>query len=94
MAIKVLLILFSALLLGNGVYFLKHLHTPFLMFNPQKNPGLSKILKISGICLVVVALLGFAAAVINNLVLIVITLILGCIMCVIPELLIMQFINK
>lgn len=94
MAIKVLLILFSALLLGNGIYFLKHLHKPFLMFNPQKNLNLSKILKISGICLIIIAFLGFTAALVNNLILIVITLILGCIGCVVPELLIIQFINK
>lgn len=94
MAIKVLIILFSALLFGNGIYFLKHISTPFLMFKPQKNSLLSKILKISGICLILVALLGFMAALTNSLIMIVITLILGCICCAIPELLIMQFINK
>ncbi|WP_225429562.1 hypothetical protein [Fructilactobacillus sanfranciscensis] len=55
---------------------------------------MSKILKISGICLILVALLGFMAALTNSLIMIVITLILGCICCAIPELLIMQFINK
>ncbi|WP_429970682.1 hypothetical protein ACQW5G_06615 [Fructilactobacillus sp. Tb1] len=94
MAIKVLVILFSALLFGNGIYFLKHTKTPFLMFNPQNNVTLSKILKYSGIILIIVAIIGFAAALTNSLILIIITLILGCICCVIPELLIMQFINK
>ncbi|WP_413627137.1 hypothetical protein R4B61_04725 [Fructilactobacillus vespulae] len=94
MAIQVLVLLFSLLLLSNGIYFLKHTQKNFMMFKPESIPALSKTLKISGIIITVVGILGILAALLNNTILIVVTLIVGCVCCVVPEAILAQFINR
>lgn len=94
MAINILVILFSLLLLLNGCFFLTHVHKNFMLFKPESNLALQKILLFSGIALIVIALFGILAVILNSTIMIVIVLIAGCVGCVVPELLLIQFINK
>ncbi|EKK20886.1 hypothetical protein B808_1200 [Fructilactobacillus florum 8D] len=94
MALNALVFLFSFLLAANGIFFLTHQNKSFLLFYPQNQPALQQILKISGSALLLIAVIGILAALLQSTSLTLIVLILGCIGCVVPELLIIQFMNK
>ncbi|MCF6515781.1 hypothetical protein GSH19_06440 [Lactobacillus sp. S2-2] len=94
MAIRILMILFSTLLFINGFYFLTHLNKPFLMFHPEKYRSLSLILLISGIIILLVAILALISAFVDTQLLIISSLFLGCMCAFIPELFIIQYMNK
>ncbi|USS87697.1 hypothetical protein M3M39_06195 [Fructilactobacillus hinvesii] len=91
--INLLALLFALLLAGNGLYFLFHQHRPFLLFHPEQNSKLQTILRVSGICLLLLALLTLGAVLLNNIPLLVIALIGGCLGCLIPELLLIPYMN-
>ncbi|USS86831.1 hypothetical protein M3M38_01840 [Fructilactobacillus cliffordii] len=91
--INLLALLFALLLAGNGIYFLLHQHRSFLLFHPENNPKLQQILKISGSCLLILAGLTVGAILLNNTPLLVIALVGGCLGCLIPELLLVPFMN-
>lgn len=94
MAITLLMLLFSFLLFFNGFYFLTHLNKPFLMFHPERHKSLSLILLVSGSIIILVGILSLISAFIDKQILIVSSLFLGCMCAFIPELFIIQYMNK
>ncbi|CAM2795419.1 hypothetical protein EFM02_06185 [Fructilactobacillus fructivorans] len=94
MLIKVLMLFFSVILIINGIYFLTHAHKSFLLFHPEKFPSLRIILIISGIILLVVAIFGIISLFFDNTVFTLLVLCAGCLCAVIPEVFIIQYMDK
>ncbi|USS93736.1 hypothetical protein M8332_02490 [Fructilactobacillus ixorae] len=89
-----LALVFAALLVVNGSYFLRHQKRPFLLFHPERYPALQRLLRISGSGLLLIALVTVIAVCLDNQILLVIALIAGCGGCLIPEFCLIPFMNR
>ena len=76
MLLSILMTLFGLIAAFEGLFFLTHLHKPFLIFHPERQAPLSKALIIWGFLLLII---GGLAAWTNSILFIVIMVVIGCV---------------
>lgn len=80
MLLSIFVTLFALIALFEGLFFLTHLHKPFLIFDPTKSKFVAGQLKVWGIILTIFGLITLVAAWTNSIVFIVTMVVLGCIL--------------
>ncbi|PWF99549.1 hypothetical protein [Levilactobacillus bambusae] len=94
MAITLLMLLYTGLAVGLGIYFLMHTHRAFLLFHPESNQTLSGVVKASGIALLVVGVLSLIATFFQNIFVISGALLAGVIVILCVQLTLLRFMPK
>ncbi|MHA8110883.1 hypothetical protein ACYATP_05245 [Lactobacillaceae bacterium Melli_B4] len=94
MLVNVLTIIFAAIMIGTGVFVLRHQNKPFLVFHPESIPALSKTMKIFGIIFVVFGILCLIPLFMNNDVALFWLLIIACFLVIIFQIAMAQFFGK
>ena len=79
MLLSILMTLFGLIAAFEGLFFLTHLHKPFLIFHPERQAPLSKALIIWGFLLLIIGGLAMIAAWTNSILFIVIMVVIGCV---------------
>ena len=79
MLLSILMTLFGLIAAFEGLFFLTHLHKPFLIFHPERQAHLSKALIIWGFLLLIIGGLAMIAAWTNSILFIVIMVVIGCV---------------
>ena len=80
MLLPIFVTLFGLIALFEGVFFLTHLHKPFMIFDPTKSTFIARELKIWGVIMTVIGLVTIVAAWTNSIAFIVIMVIVGCVL--------------
>ena len=79
MLLSILMTLFGLIAVYEGIFFLTHLHKPFLIFHPEKQSALSKSLTAWGIILLVIGILAVISAWTNSVFFSVTMVVIGCV---------------
>ena len=80
MLLSILMTLFGLIAAFEGLFFLTHLHKPFLIFHPERQAApLSKALIIWGFLLLIIGGLAMIAAWTNSILFIVTMVVIGCV---------------
>ncbi|WP_431815207.1 hypothetical protein [Limosilactobacillus portuensis] len=79
MLLSILMTLFGLIAAFEGLFFLTHLHKPFLIFHPERQALLSKALIIWGFLLLIIGGLAMIAAWTNSILFIVTMVVIGCV---------------
>lgn len=80
MLLSLLVTLFGLIALFEGLFFLTHLHKPFMIFDPLASKFIANQLKIWGGIMTIIGLVTIGAAWTNSTIFIVIMVILGCLL--------------
>ena len=80
MLLPLFVTLFGLIALFEGVFFLTHLHKPFMIFDPLKSKFVASQLKVWGIIMTIIGLVTIVAAWTNSIAFIVIMVVIGCIL--------------
>ncbi|WP_034527819.1 hypothetical protein [Secundilactobacillus oryzae] len=94
MLIIILMILFTAIMLGTAIFLYRHRNKPFMVFHPEKDANLHKLILTTSYVLLILSILSLVAIVSQNTVLISIALLLGVIAVVSFELMLMHYFPK
>lgn len=78
-AINILMIIFTALLFGVGIYLYLHRHQDFMIFKTTQNSLLSAVVKNFGMAFLISGFISIASLVFQNLIGICLALLIGCI---------------
>lgn len=93
MLIITLVCLFAIIALFIGGYLFTHRTRQFLIFKPQDDPTLSKVVTFWGIEMILIGIFCLIAAIIDSTLLIVIAIVLGCFSGTIMALTLMTFLK-
>ncbi|WP_283587300.1 hypothetical protein [Limosilactobacillus viscerum] len=80
MLLPIFVTLFGLIALFEGIFFLSHLHKPFMIFDPTTSKFIASQLKIWGVIMTVIGVVTIIAAWTNSIAFIVIMVIIGCIL--------------
>ncbi|MDO4902828.1 MAG: hypothetical protein Q3959_01040 [Limosilactobacillus sp.] len=80
MLLAIFVTLFGLIALFEGVFFLTHLHKPFMIFDPTESKFVATQLKIWGIIMTVVGIITVIAAWTDIIAFIVIMVVIGCVL--------------
>ena len=80
MLLSIFVTLFALIALFEGVYFLTHLHKPFMIFDPTTSPFVHRQLQIWGVIMTALGIITLVAAWSTSITFIVIMVVLGCIL--------------
>lgn len=80
MLLPIFVTLFGLIALFEGIFFLTHLHKPFLIFDPTSSKFVASQLKIWGVIMTLIGLITIVAAWTNSIAFIVIMVVIGCIL--------------
>ncbi|MGM9892077.1 hypothetical protein [Limosilactobacillus sp.] len=80
MLLPIFVTLFGLIALFEGIFFLTHLHNPFLIFDPTSSKFVASQLKIWGVIMTLIGLITIVAAWTNSIAFIVIMVVIGCIL--------------
>lgn len=80
MLLPIFVTLFGLIALFEGVFFLTHLHKPFMIFDPTKSKFIANQLKIWGVIMTIIGLVTIVAAWTDSVAFIVIMVVIGCLL--------------
>ncbi|AYF92786.1 hypothetical protein [Apilactobacillus bombintestini] len=94
MLIKILLAIVTLVLFTIGRYLYTHSNKPFMLLHPEENTTLSKTVKFFSKVFIILTVLSFIAIFFSNVFFITTIMVLSCIMLLVMELILVNFIPK
>ncbi|MEJ6400383.1 hypothetical protein [Nicoliella lavandulae] len=94
MLVSILTIIFAVIMIGLGIFALRHQKKPFLVFHPESIASLSLVMKVFGIIFVIFGVLCLIPLFLNNDALLFWFLIIACFLVIIFQITMAQFFGK
>ncbi|MHA8138352.1 hypothetical protein ACYATM_04820 [Lactobacillaceae bacterium Scapto_B20] len=94
MLVNILTIIFAAIMVGTGVFVLRHQNKPFLVFHPENIPALSKLMKGFGLVFIIFGIICLVPLFMSNDTALFWLLIIGCFLVIVFQIAMAQFFGK